>query len=116
MNRTDSFPSRARAGQHLRCGVYGGDSRCKASEVLSPIPSAACEVERIARGTKGVDRREQIIQTYEIKTRVNTLIRLGVVPGEVGDSACGWSADGGVVAVMVVAMEPAVKCAGALSV
>ncbi len=41
---------------------------------------------------------------------------LGIVPNEVGDSAGGWAADGGVVSVMVVAMEPAVKGASALPV
>jgi pimeloyl-ACP methyl ester carboxylesterase len=39
---------------------------------------------------------------------------LGVVSCEVGDAAGGWSADGGVVAVMVVEVQPAVKCPGAL--
>ena len=41
---------------------------------------------------------------------------LAVVPGEVGDSAGGWPADGGVVAVMVVEVEPAVKGSRALGV
>ena len=34
---------------------------------------------------------------------------LGVVPCQVGDSAGGWSSDGGVVSVMVVAVEEPVK-------
>ena len=33
--------------------------------------------------------------------------------GEVGDAAGGWDADGGVVAVMVVAVEPAIRGSGA---
>ena len=37
---------------------------------------------------------------------------LAVVPGEVGDSAGGWAADGGVVSVMGVAVAPGVKGAG----
>ena len=37
---------------------------------------------------------------------------LAVVPCQVGDSAGGWAADGGVVSVMVVAVEEAVKGAG----
>jgi hypothetical protein len=37
---------------------------------------------------------------------------LAVVPGQVGDAAGGWSADGGVVAVMVVGVEPGVKGSG----
>ena len=63
-----------RPGQHLRCGVYGSDGRCKASEVLSPNTSAACEFQHIACWTKRVDGREQLIQTDEIKTGVDTLI------------------------------------------
>src|SRR6476619_7481280 len=62
--------------QHLRCGVYGGDGRCKASEVLRPNTSAACEFQHIAGWTKRVDRGEQLIQTDEIKTGVDTLIRI----------------------------------------
>ena len=38
---------------------------------------------------------------------------LGVVSCQVGDSAGGWAADGGVVSVMVVAVEEAVKSASA---
>jgi len=38
---------------------------------------------------------------------------LAVVPCQVGDSAGGWASDGGVVSVMVVAVEPAVKGSGA---
>jgi class 3 adenylate cyclase len=43
-------------------------------------------------------------------------IGLAVVAGEVGDSAGGWPADGGVVAVIVVAVEPGVQGAGAAGV
>ena len=39
---------------------------------------------------------------------LNLPIALAVVAGEVGDSAGGWAADGGVVAVIVVAVEPGV--------
>jgi hypothetical protein len=39
-------------------------------------------------------------------------VRLVVLSCQVVDSAGGWPADGGVVAVMVVAMEPACKCSG----
>jgi hypothetical protein len=41
------------------------------------------------------------------------VLGLDVVGGEVGDAAGGWAAYRGVVAVMVVAVEPAVKGAGA---
>ena len=41
---------------------------------------------------------------------------LAVVPCQVGDAAGGWAADGGVVSVMVVAVEPAVKGSGAAGV
>ena len=36
-------------------------------------------------------------------------LELDVVPCQVGDSAGGWSTDGGVVTVMVVAVQEAVK-------
>lgn len=37
---------------------------------------------------------------------------LGVLSGQVVDEADGWAADGGVVSVMVVGVEPAVKTSG----
>ena len=67
-----------RQGQHLWCGVYGGNGRCEASEVLSPNTGAACEFQHIARWTKRVDRREQLIQTDEVKTGVDAFIRVVV--------------------------------------
>lgn len=42
--------------------------------------------------------------------------RLGVVARLVVDAAGGWAADGGVVPVMVVAVEPGVKGAGSAGV
>ena len=63
------------------------------------------------------------IQTSETSSSTDAFRRpdqhlreLAVVPGEVADAADGWAADGGVVAVMVVAVEPAVKAAGSLAV
>jgi hypothetical protein len=47
---------------------------------------------------------------------IATVLVLVVPSREVGDSGDGWTADGGVVAVMVVAVEPAVKGAGAAGV
>jgi len=46
--------------------------------------------------------------------RPPSVLHLGVFLREVGDAAGGWTADGGVHAVMVVAMEPAGKSAGAV--
>jgi hypothetical protein len=45
-----------------------------------------------------------------------TEVALVVVSGQVVDAAGGWSADGGVVSVMVVAVEEAVKTSGSTGV
>src|SRR5262245_8797663 len=75
LHRLVSVPC-PRQRQHLRCRVEGGDGRSKASEVLGPHTGAARQFQYIARWAKRVDRREQRVQTDEVKTGVSTCIRI----------------------------------------
>jgi pimeloyl-ACP methyl ester carboxylesterase len=61
------------------------------------------------------DRRAPLAEGRSLATLIPDG-RPVVVDREVGDAAGGWAADGGVVAVMVVAVEPAIKGSGPVGV
>src|SRR5258706_13753255 len=65
-----------RPGQHLRCGVYGGDGCFQKSEGVGSKTRAASEVPPNAPWAQTVGRREQIIQNHEMQKRGDTRVRV----------------------------------------
>ena len=94
------------------CSTSGYGSRGAWSSPWAPTPTVETS-SRCVEVVHGVF--DVVVEILVLHERVGSGIaetwssHLAVVPCQVGDAVGGWSADGGVVSVMVVAVEPAVK-------